>query len=116
MRWHMFDLAKLRYLYNSRQQIFIRGKEYYVSGAVKEVKLFQRFASYEVDAVLQGTKLYKTIIKFDENNKYNSCHCTCPAYQQYLDPCKHVAALYFYLTESDKFNKSLNYIAGGEFL
>lgn len=112
----MFDLTKLRYLYNSRQQIFIRGREYYVSGAVREVKLFQRFASYEVDAVLQGTKLYKTMIKFDENNKYNSCHCTCPAFQQYMDPCKHVAALYFYLSESDKFNKSLNYIAGGEFL
>lgn len=112
----MFDLTKLRYLYNSRQQIFIRGREYYASGAVREVKLFQRFSSYEVAAVLQGTKLYKTTIRFDENNEYNTCHCTCPAYQLYMDPCKHVAALYFYLNDSDKFNKSLNYIAAEEFL
>jgi hypothetical protein len=67
----MFDLNRLRYLYNSRQQIFIRGREYYIRGAVREVKLFQRFSSYEVAAVIQGTKLYKTIIKFDENNKYD---------------------------------------------
>lgn len=112
----MFDLIRLRHLYNSRQQTFLRGKEYNVSGAVREVKLYQRFASYEVAAVLQGTKLYKTIIKFDENNKYSSCNCTCPAFQQYKDPCKHVAALYFYLTESEKFNKSFNYMAAGEFL
>lgn len=112
----MFDLSGLRGLYNSRQQILMRGKEYYVSGAVREVKLFQRLASFEVAAVLQGMKLYMTTIKFDENNKYSSCHCTCPAFQNYKDPCKHVAALYFYLIESDKFNKSFNYIAAEEFL
>lgn len=112
----MFDLTRLRHLYHSRQQTFIRGREYYVSGAVREVKLYQRFASYEVAAVLQGTKLYKTIIKFDEDNNYNSCNCSCPAFQQYKDPCKHVAALYFYLIESEKFKKSFNYMAAGEFL
>lgn len=112
----MFDLTGLRSLYNSRQQILMRGKEYYISGAVREVKLFKRFSSFEVAAVLQGTKLYKTIIKFDENNRFNSCHCTCPAFLNYMDPCKHVAALYFYLLESDKFNKSFNYLAAGEFL
>lgn len=112
----MFDLSSLRYLYNFRQNIFTRGREYYTSGAVREVKLFQRFLNYEVAAVIQGTKLYKTFIKFDENNNYSSCNCTCPAFLQSKEPCKHVAALYFYLIESDKFNRSVNYIAAGEFL
>jgi hypothetical protein len=112
----MFDLSGLKLLYNSRQHVMMRGYEYYKSGAIKEVKLYQKFVNYEVAALILDTIQYKTIIKFDQYNVYAGFHCTCAAYKQYGEACKHVAALYSYLNESDKFKKSLNYIAANEFL
>ncbi|MBI4448826.1 SNF2 helicase associated domain-containing protein [Candidatus Woesearchaeota archaeon] len=64
--------------------IFNRGRDYYSSGRVRELKIDDD----EVTARVQGSRLYTVSITFEDGEP--DCACTCP----YGDGCKHgVAAL-----------------------
>lgn len=115
---NMFDLSRLERLFEFREVILNRGREYFEKGAIKEVKVNRVFQNtcLEVNALIQGSKLYKTTISFDEYNRYEGQHCTCAYHADRWSICKHVAALYIYLTESEMFREAYFKVAGNDFI
>jgi superfamily II DNA or RNA helicase len=63
-----------------------RGRQYYTSGAVEIVGGDER----SVRALVQGTEQYQ--VRLTRERKHLKVWCTCPYYQDRLDPCKHIWA------------------------
>jgi superfamily II DNA or RNA helicase len=63
-----------------------RGRQYYASGAVKILDGNER----SVRALVQGTEQYE--VRLTREGKRLKIWCTCPFYQDRLDPCKHIWA------------------------
>jgi uncharacterized Zn finger protein len=70
-----------------------RGKSYYYSGQVKEIKNYNgRF----IEAIVEGTKTYRLVLK--RHNKVDHLYCNCPYDSKGY--CKHQVALKFALMET----------------
>ena len=76
------------------QVILTRGKEYYRSGAVENL----RITDESVFADVEGTETYEVEICFDKN-KIDYMECTCP-YAEENEYCKHMAAVMFAYEEA----------------
>jgi hypothetical protein len=63
-----------------------RGRQYYASGAVEVLDGDE----WSVRALVQGTEQYQ--VRLTREEKRLKVWCTCPYYQDRLDPCKHIWA------------------------
>jgi uncharacterized Zn finger protein len=75
--------------------VYKRGLDYYREGRVRDL-------SYDPErniwsAVVRGSKSYQVAIEEDELVIYSDC--TCPAYEKFGEPCKHIAALMLKVNE-----------------
>ncbi|MBT2281962.1 DEAD/DEAH box helicase [Paenibacillus polymyxa] len=69
---------------------FKRGEDYNLSGRVTNLVVSEDERHY--DAVVRGNKRYKVTVDLDETGEIEA-YCNCPAYGNYYDYCKHVAAV-----------------------
>ncbi|SEL74022.1 DEAD/DEAH box helicase [Paenibacillus sp. OK003] len=69
---------------------FKRGEDYKLSGRVTNMVVSEDECHY--DAVVRGTKRYKVTVDLDDVGEIEAT-CNCPAYGNYYDYCKHVAAV-----------------------
>lgn len=69
---------------------FKRGEEYKQSGRIGKLTVSEDGCHY--DAVVRGSKLYKVQVDLDDAGDIEA-HCNCPAYGNYYDYCKHIAAV-----------------------
>lgn len=69
---------------------FKRGEDYKLSGRVTNMVVSEDKCHY--DAVVRGTKRYKVTVDLDDVGEIEAT-CNCPAYGNYYDYCKHVAAV-----------------------
>ncbi|MGE6667856.1 SNF2 helicase associated domain-containing protein [Paenibacillus xylanexedens] len=69
---------------------FKRGEDYNLSGRVTNLVVSEDERHY--NAVVRGTKRYKITVDLDETGEIEA-YCNCPAYGNYYDYCKHVAAV-----------------------
>lgn len=69
---------------------FKRGEDYKLSGRVTNMVVSEDGCHF--DAVVRGTKRYKVTVDLDEVGEIEA-YCDCPAYGNYYDYCKHVAAV-----------------------
>ena len=74
--------------------LLTRGKEYYRSGAVKNL----RITDESVFADVEGTETYEVEICLNKN-KIDYMECTCP-YAKENEYCKHIAAVMFSYEEA----------------
>lgn len=80
--------------------VYRRGRGYYQEGRVKD--LFYDPVGNIWAAKVRGTKTYEVTIEEDEGGI--SSECNCPAYNQYWEPCKHIAAVMLKIQDSIKRN------------
>ncbi|MDN8590742.1 DEAD/DEAH box helicase [Paenibacillus sp. 11B] len=75
---------------------FKRGEDYNLSGRVTNLIVSEDECHY--DAVVRGTKRYQVTVDLDETGEIEA-YCNCPAYGNYYDYCKHVAAVLLAINE-----------------
>ncbi len=75
--------------------IIRRGQVYYDQNRVNIVESEFIDDRYEIRASIRGSRYYVTKVSFNEDGNIQTLGCNCPYFQQYTDPCKHVAALLF---------------------
>ncbi|OZV11474.1 helicase [Tissierella sp. P1] len=68
-----------------------KGKQYYESGKVREVKTTPNHNYYVASVV--GGSVYKSIVEFNSYDNIVATSCTCGAYKKYHGDCKHIVAL-----------------------
>lgn len=71
--------------------VYSRGLAYYHKGKVKNSKYSEE--NMTIDAVVLGNQRYHVHISVDSEGEINSMKCTCPAFRQYSDACKHIVAV-----------------------
>ncbi|WP_227937562.1 DEAD/DEAH box helicase [Alkalihalobacillus deserti] len=76
---------------------FRRGQGYYKEGRVRD--LYCDPVRNIWTAKVKGTKVYQVVIE-EEDNEISS-ECNCPAFNQYSEPCKHIAAVLLKIYNSD---------------
>lgn len=69
--------------------VYRRGQNYYLEGRVRD--LYHDDLQNLWSAKVKGSKVYRVTIEWDGNEIYPEC--SCPAYDQYFEPCKHIAAV-----------------------
>jgi SNF2 family DNA or RNA helicase len=69
--------------------VYQRGVGYYRGGRVKD--LYHDSSRNTWSATVRGSKSYK--VEITEGDGRISSECNCPAYDQYWQPCKHIAAV-----------------------
>nr|WP_145404367.1 DEAD/DEAH box helicase [Paenibacillus xylanexedens] len=69
---------------------FKRGEEYQQSGRIGKLTVSEDGCHYE--AVVRSTQSYKVQVDLDDAGEIEA-HCDCPAYGNYYDYCKHIAAV-----------------------
>ncbi|MCD8503460.1 MAG: SWIM zinc finger family protein [Bacillaceae bacterium] len=82
-------------------EIIYRGKHYFNQKSVNicDTKMIED--RLKVSAKVKGSREYTTSVSFDQTGEIVALGCSCPYFSQYLEPCKHVAALMFELEEND---------------
>lgn len=80
--------------------VFRRGKSYYEQGRVRDLVFDPVRMSWY--AKVKGTKVYHVTVQKDEDELIGECNC--PAFDKYLEPCKHVAAVLLKIQESESWN------------
>ncbi len=92
------------------RSIFLRGEEYYNSGAISKRSLNKQ-SKYVivVNGVIEGADFYEVVLNVDiQINKFIYTDCSCP----YDGVCKHIVALGLHMIdflkkfEAEKFNKN----------
>lgn len=69
---------------------FKRGEEYQQSGRIGKLTVSEDGRHYR--AVVRGTETYEVKVDLDDAGEIEA-HCDCPAYGNYYDYCKHIAAV-----------------------
>ncbi|MGQ8873652.1 DEAD/DEAH box helicase [Paenibacillus sp. TSA_86.1] len=69
---------------------FKHGEEYQQSGRIGKLAVIEDGRHYQ--AVVRGTEAYQVKVDLDEAGEIEA-HCNCPAYGNYYDYCKHIAAV-----------------------
>ncbi len=78
--------------------VYRRGLGYYREGRVRE--LYHDPVRNIWAAKVRGSKSYHVTI--EDDNPGISSECTCPAYNQYYEPCKHIAAVMLKIHDSSQ--------------
>lgn len=79
---------------------YIKGKQYYESGKVREVKATPK-RNYYVANVF-GSSIYQSTVEFDSYDDIVTTTCTCHAYKKYNGDCKHIVALLAFIMNYEK--------------
>ncbi len=79
--------------------ILNRGNGYYLDGTVSDIEEINGIWTAEV----AGTEFYTVTVSLENDQTINECFCDCP-YDG--DVCKHIVAVFFYLREELKNNKT----------
>ena len=69
---------------------FKHGEEYQQSGRIGKLAVSEDRRHYQ--AVVRGTEAYEVKVDLDDAGEIEA-HCNCPAYGNYYDYCKHIAAV-----------------------
>ncbi len=77
--------------------ILSRGQWYQIADKVSDVT----FKRGKISAIVHGTEDYNVTINIKDNIKYDGGTCNCPYYHS-DGPCKHMAAVLFYVNEKIK--------------
>lgn len=78
-----------------QEKILIRGYDYYLSGAVEDLKVYGN----HIESIVEGTEEYEVEIDI-ENGEVTSMYCSCP-YAQDGYACKHMAATLYEYTQDE---------------
>lgn len=77
--------------------VYRRGRSYFSQGLVKELHYDSTRDIWL--AKVRGSKTYQVSVQIDDDTI--ASECTCPAFDQYWQPCKHIAAVLLQIYESD---------------
>nr|WP_285888939.1 DEAD/DEAH box helicase [Paenibacillus polysaccharolyticus] len=77
---------------------FKHGEEYQQSGRIGKLAVSEDGRHYQ--AVVRGTKAYEVKVDLDDAGEIEA-HCNCPAYGNYYDYCKHIAAVLLVIHERE---------------
>ncbi|MCP1137502.1 DEAD/DEAH box helicase [Paenibacillus polysaccharolyticus] len=77
---------------------FKHGEEYQQSGRIGELAVSEDGRHYQ--AVVRGTEAYEVKVDLDDAGEIEA-HCNCPAYGNYYDYCKHIAAVLLAIHERE---------------
>src|SRR4051812_26782635 len=77
--------------------VYHRGHRYFIEGRVRDLVFDSVRESWH--AKIRGTKQYQVTVRMDEDGI--EAECNCPAFDQYFDPCKHVAAVLLKILQSE---------------
>lgn len=80
-----------------REIILDRGYDYYLSGAIKNMKI----SDHQIQAIVEGSDDYEVEINF-HNNHITDMYCSCP-YAEDGHNCKHMAAVLYKWEEDENF-------------
>lgn len=81
-------------------EVYRRGHRYYQEG---RVQIIDYFGNNWITNV-RGSKSYKVLIQ--EDGDVIETNCSCPAFEKYWNPCKHVAAALLEIYERESRNSS----------
>ncbi|MTI46913.1 MAG: helicase [Firmicutes bacterium] len=91
------NITKLeKYISN---KMYNRGYEYYEDNKI--IGAYYDENKNRIVSSVIGTDIYDAIFNFDDYNELKSVSCTCPYFKKEKDVCKHLAALYFYLSNGN---------------
>ncbi|SDH81948.1 Superfamily II DNA or RNA helicase, SNF2 family [Alteribacillus persepolensis] len=82
--------------------IFLRGLHYYESGNVSQLSFNTAGSFTKIKAVVAGTLSYHVQLLFHEDGELQEGSCSCPAYQEGMDVCKHMAAVLLSLAPTEQ--------------
>ncbi|WP_145414142.1 DEAD/DEAH box helicase [Paenibacillus xylanexedens] len=77
---------------------FKRGEEYQQSGRIGKLAVSEDGRHYQ--AVVRGTEAYQVKVDLDDAGEIEA-YCNCPAYGNYYDYCKHIAAVLLAIHERE---------------
>lgn len=77
---------------------FKHGEEYQQSGRIGKLAVSEDGRHYQ--AVVRGTEAYEVKVDLDDAGEIEA-HCNCPAYGNYYDYCKHIAAVLLAIHERE---------------
>nr|WP_154984695.1 DEAD/DEAH box helicase [Paenibacillus xylanexedens] len=77
---------------------FKHGEEYQQSGRIGKLAVSEDRRHYQ--AVVRGTEVYEVKVDLDDAGEIEA-HCNCPAYGNYYDYCKHIAAVLLAIHERE---------------
>ncbi|MCE7791632.1 DEAD/DEAH box helicase [Salipaludibacillus sp. CUR1] len=96
------NLKKLTYkdIYRECQydNAFYKGENYYLKNAVSNL----RNGAGTYQALVKGQSDYEAGVNYDSEYEITGFTCSCPAYEAYPGPCKHLVALLFSIRNSTK--------------
>lgn len=81
--------------------VYHRGSRYYQEGRVRDLVYDPPRKTWS--AKVRGTKSYT--VKIEEAGNVLSYECNCPAFRQYDEPCKHIAAVLLKINEGENSKK-----------
>ncbi|MBY0206791.1 DEAD/DEAH box helicase [Paenibacillus cucumis (ex Kampfer et al. 2016)] len=77
---------------------FKHGEEYQQSGRIGKLAVSEDGRHYQ--AFVRGTEAYEVKVDLDDAGEIEA-HCNCPAYGNYYDYCKHIAAVLLVIHERE---------------
>ncbi|PTQ85195.1 SWIM zinc finger protein [Trichococcus patagoniensis] len=77
---------------------YSKGKHLYESGALRGFVSDHSHQNFKAD--IKGTKKYEVEVYLDEDGDVDDYYCTCPAFENYDGPCKHVVAFLMTILKS----------------
>lgn len=108
----IMNITKLEQHINSK--IYNRGYKYYNEDRI--IGAYYDKSKHRIVGAVTGSDIYEVIFNFDRADDLRSVSCTCPYFKEEKDVCKHLAALYFYLSYGNlekllKDNKEVSHTA-----
>nr|WP_319217367.1 SNF2-related protein [uncultured Trichococcus sp.] len=77
---------------------YSKGRKLYEDGALRGFRSDPSGTVFMAD--IKGTKKYEVEVYLDEDGDVDDFYCTCPAFESYEGPCKHVVAFLFAILKS----------------
>ncbi|SFE79324.1 Superfamily II DNA or RNA helicase, SNF2 family [Alteribacillus iranensis] len=81
--------------------IYSRALSYWSEGRVKNINKNVAGSHTKITAMVSGTSLYEVDLLFHEDGDMQKYTCSCPAHQDIMDICKHIAAVLLTLSPVD---------------
>ena len=77
---------------------YSKGRKLYEDGALRGFRSDPAGSMFMAE--IKGTKKYEVEVYLDEDGDVDDFYCTCPAFESYEGPCKHVVAFLFAILKS----------------
>ncbi len=87
-------------------ETYTKGKQYFNSGKVKEVRVNHRH-DYFVGKV-DGAETYEPSVTFSNYGDITNTSCNCPEFHKYPGDCKHIVAFLMSIREIDRSGRLIN--------